>query len=190
MNYNSFSEDNLIETYFSMIDSGEVSNEILKEIELRNSIESFKEKIDQLESDRILKEIIHYIKDGEDYYFIKENIHSQIWEKQKLNQFIENKFQQQRGKKFDKTIYSTTISGSIHGFIIGSIIGSVIWASSIFFLKEMKLPLLVINFYVAYLFTKLLTGQSKNNYFVFVACMLATVVSFFGGLYILELLHI
>lgn len=196
MNYSKFTEDDLIEAYSTMLNySGKISEELNNEIINRGGLELFKEKInqkelDRVESDRILNEIINYIGEEKEYEFIRKNIHSEIWDSEKLEEFVDSRYNQQLEKYVDQLIYPTTISGSIHGFIIGSFIGSVVWASSIFYFEKLHFWILIFNFYIAYLFTRLMTGQSKNNFLVYLASVIATVASFFGGLYILDLLGI
>lgn len=196
MNYSKFSEDDLIEAYSTMLNySGKVSNELSNEIINRGGLDLFKEKINQkelnrIESDRLLNEIIKFIREKKDYDFIKENLHSYIWNSEKLSEFVESRYNQQLEKHIDQSIYPATISGSIHGFIIGSFLGSFIWASSIFYFEKLHFWILIFNFYIAYIFTRLMTGQSKNNFLVYIASVLATIASFFGGFYILELLDI
>jgi hypothetical protein len=196
MNYSKFSEDDLIEAYSTMLDySGKVSDELRNEIINRGGLDLFKEKINQkelnrIESDRLLNEIIKHIREKKDYDFIKVNLNSDVWDSEKLSEFIKSRYDQQWEKHIDQSIYPATISGSIHGFIIGSFLGSIVWASSIFYFEKLHFWILIFNFYMAYIFTQLMTGQSKNNFLVYIASVFATIASFFGGFYILEFLDI
>ena len=146
------------------------------------------DELNQSESDRILKQIKKFIKEGRDYTFVKENIASDIWDSEKIENFVNSNFHQEIEKHWDRSIYPSTVSGCIHGFIIGSFIGSIVWASVEFYFEDLHLWILVINYYITYLFTMLFTGQNKENFLVYFTSILATMASFFGGYYVLELL--
>jgi hypothetical protein len=196
MNYSNYSDDDLIEAYSSMMNySGKITDELSIEIEKRGGIENFlfhieAQNLDKIEAARILKEIIGHMKNGLDYESIRTNVQSKIWNKEKLDYFVATRFDREWSKVVDQTIYSSTISGCIHAFIIGSVLSSLIYACSIWVDFKIISPVLVVNFYVTYLFAKLFTGQSRNNFLIFITCLLATIASFFGGLYILELLEV
>ena len=124
--YKKFTNDELIEAYSTMIDySGKADETILKEIEQRGGLEKFLEEIEQkninkLESNRVLNELIKLNKDGFSLEEIKANITSEIWTKQHLNAFIENRYIKHQLFLNDKSIDKELIPRSLVRSVPGS----------------------------------------------------------------------
>lgn len=189
--YNKYSEDELIEVYTTMVDySGKVDPEVLQEIDKRGGLENFldiikQKKINKEESNRIFNEIINLNKEGIGLDEIKKTITSEIWTKQHLNAFIENRYIRHQLFISDKTIDRDVIFRSIVGILVASIVGSMVWAFSMIYLKAVLYPILVGVYFISYLIVKGLVGKSHNNAMVLFAGVMATIISFIVGFYML-----
>ena len=187
--YNKYSEDELIEVYTTMVDySGKVDPEVLQEIDKRGGLENFLEiikqrKINKEESNRILNEVIKLNKEGFSLDEIKKTLTSEIWTKQHLNAFIENRYIRHQLFINDKTIDKDVILRSIAGIFVASIVGSMVWAFSMIYLKAVLYPILVGVYFISYLIIKGLVGKSHNNGMVLFAGVMATIFSFIVGFY-------
>jgi hypothetical protein len=188
--YNEYTEDELIEVYSTMIDySGKADPKVLEEIEKRGGLNSFLDKIKQREinkeeSNRVLNELIKLNREGFGLDEIKKTITSEIWTKQHLNAFIENRYIRHQLFVSDKTIDRDIILKSIFGILLASVVGSMLWAFSIIFLKAVLYPILIGIYFISYLIIRGLVGKSHNNGMVLFAGVTATIISFIVGFYI------
>jgi hypothetical protein len=188
--YNEYTEDELIEVYSTMIDySGKADPKVLEEIEKRGGLNSFLEKIKQREinkeeSNRVLNELIKLNREGFGLDEIKKTITSEIWTKQHLNAFIENRYIKHQLFVSDKTIDRDVILKSIFGILLASVVGSMLWAFSMIFLKAVLYPILIGIYFISYLIIRGLVGKSHNNGMVLFAGVTATIISFIVGFYI------
>ncbi len=190
--YGKYSEDELIEAYTTMMDySGKVESEILNEIEHRGGLEKFlqsmqQKEVNKKESDRILNEIIRFNKEGNDLETIKKIISSEIWTKQHLDAFVENRYIRHQFYLNDKSIDKEVVTKSILGVIVSSLAGTSIWAFSMLFLKFVFFPILIVVYFVSYFIIKGFTGKTRNNGVVFIASFVSTIISFLVGFFILN----
>ncbi len=181
--YTNFTNEELIEAYSTMIDySGKANETILTEIENRCGLEKFlqeieQKKINKVESDRILNELIKLNKEGFSLEEIKTNISSEIWTKQHLNAFIENRYIKHQLFLNDKTIDKELISKSLIGMILASIAGTGILLLSALVFKFAHFGLLLPVYFVSYLIIRGYTGKTHNNGIVFLAGLIATIIS-------------
>jgi hypothetical protein len=188
--YNEYTEDELIEVYSTMIDySGKADPKVLEEIEKRGGLNSFLDKIKQREinkeeSNRVLNELIKLNREGFGLDEIKKTITSEIWTKQHLNAFIENRYIRHQLFVSDKTIDRDIILKSIFGILLASVVGSMLWAFSMIFLKAVLYPILIGIYFISYLIIRGLVGKSHNNGMVLFAGVTATIISFIVGFYI------
>ena len=190
--YSNYSEDDLIEAYSTMMDySGKADKTILNEIENRGGLEKFKQTIaakeeNKKESDKVLNEIIRWNKEGLSLEEIKNTIQSELWTKQHLNAFIENRYIRHQLYIHDKNIDREDVYKSLVGMLIASCIGSVLWCFSIIMFQFIFFPFLVIIYFVSYMITRGLTGKTHNNAAIFLAALFATIISFFVGFFLLD----
>ncbi len=188
--YNEYTEDELIEVYSTMIDySGKADPKVLEEIEKRGGLNNFLEKIRQREinkeeSNRVLNELIKLNREGFGLDKIKKTITSEIWTKQHLNAFIENRYIRHQLFVSDKTIDRDVILKSIFGILLASVVGSMLWAFSMILLKTVLYPILIGIYFISYLIIRGLVGKSHNNGMVLFAGVTATIISFIVGFYI------
>ncbi|OYU84487.1 MAG: hypothetical protein CFE24_06240 [Flavobacterium sp. BFFFF2] len=153
--YSKFTNEDLIEAYSSMIDySGKADESILIEIENRGGLEKFlqeieQKKINKVESDRVLNEIIKLNKEGLSLEEIKSKISSAIWTKQHLNAFIENRYIKHQLFLSDKTIDKELISQSLIGMILASIAGTGVLSLSLIVFKFAHFGLLVPVYFIS-----------------------------------------
>ncbi|RZK04254.1 MAG: hypothetical protein EOO46_16990 [Flavobacterium sp.] len=181
--YSKFTNEELIEAYSTMIDySGKADDNILKEIDKRGGLEKFLQEIEQkhvnkVESDRVLNELIKLNKEGLSLEEIKTNISSEIWIKHHLNAFIENRYIKHQLCLNDKSIDKDLILKSAIGLLLASIAGTGILLLFVFVFKFVHFGLLVPIYFVSYLIIKGYTGKSHNNGIVFLAGLIATIIS-------------
>jgi len=181
--YNEFTDDELIEAYSTMIDySGKAEESILKEIDQRGGLEKFLKEIDQknknkVESDRVLTELIRLNKEGHSLEEIKSSITSELWTKQHLNAFIENRYIKYQLFINDKAIDKDIIWKCFIGTILASFAGTGLILLSVVVLKFAHFSLLVVVYFLSYLIIKGYTGKTHNNGLVFISGLIATIVS-------------
>jgi|GEM_PF-996187 len=185
--YRKFTEKELIEAYTTMIDySGKATPEITKEIEKRGGLESFLKtmeanKANKMESNRVLNEIIRLNKEGFGYEDILKKIKSDLWTEPHLRAFIESRYYRHQLFLNDKSVDRNTVALSFLGFLIASFTGSIVWCFSIFFLKFVFYPVLVVIYFICYFIIRGFVRKSHNNWLVFLSSLLATVSSFVVG---------
>ncbi|MNY28518.1 hypothetical protein D3C86_1624960 [compost metagenome] len=181
--YNKFTDDELIDAYSTMIDySGKADESILKEIDQRGGLEKFLQEINQkkenkVESDRVLNEVIRLNKEGHSLEEIKSNITSELWTKQHLNAFIENRYVKHQLFLNDKAIDRDIILRCFIGTILASFTGSGLILLSVVVFKFAHFGLLIAVYFLSYLIIKGYTGKTHNNGLVFISGLIATIVS-------------
>lgn len=181
--YDKFTDDELIEAYSTMIDySGKANESILKEIDQRGGLEKFLQEIDQknknkIESNRVLNELIRLNKEGFSLEEIKSNISSELWTKQHLSAFLENRYIKHQLFLSDKAIDKELIFKSFIGTILASFAGTGLILLSVVVLKFAHFGLLVPVYFLSYLIVKGYTGKTHNNGVVFISGLIATIVS-------------
>lgn len=190
--YNKFTDDELIEAYTTMMDySGKADESILKEIDHRGGLEKFLKEIEQkninkAESDRVLNELIKLNKEGFSLDEIKSNISSELWTKQHLNAFIENRYIKHQLFLNDKSIDKELILKSILGIAIASFAGTGLILLIVIVFKFAHFGLLVPVYFLSYMVIKGFTGKTHNNGIVFIACLIATIISGISFFYIMN----
>lgn len=181
--YNKFTTDELIETYSTMIDySGTADETILKEIDKRGGLEKFIQEIEQqsiykAESNRVLNEIIKLNQEKFCLEEIKTNISSELWTKQHLNAFIESRYIRHQLFLNDKSIDKELILKSLIGIALASIAGTGILLLSVVVFKFAHFAIIVPVYFVSYLIIKGYTEKTHNNAVIFVAGLIATIIS-------------
>lgn len=190
--YNKFTDDELIEAYTTMIDySGKADENILKEINQRGGLEKFLKEIEQkninkAESDRVLNELIKLNKEGLSLDEIKSNISSELWTKQHLNAFIENRYIKHQLFLNDKSIDKELILKSILGIAIASFAGTGLILLIVIVFKFAHFGLLIPVYFLSYMVIKGFTGKTHNNGIVFIAGLIATIISGISFFYIMN----
>ena len=190
--YNKFTDDELIEAYTTMIDySGKADESILKEINQRGGLDKFLKEIEQkninkAESDRVLNELIKLNKEGLSLDEIKSNISSELWTKQNLNAFIENRYIKHQLFLNDKSIDKELILKSILGIAIASFAGTGLILLIVIVFKFAHFGLLVPVYFLSYMVIKGFTGKTHNNGIVFIAGLISTIISGISFFYIMN----
>jgi len=181
--YSKFTEDELIEAYSTMIDYSRKANDaILKEIDERGGLDKFlqtiqQKEINKKESDRVLNELINLNKAGKDLEMIKKDISSEVWTKQHLNAFIENRYIRHQLYVNDKTIDKELISRIIIATIFATFSGIGIFVLSFIIFKYFYFVSLVLVYFISYLIIKGYTGKTNNNGAVFLGGLISTIIS-------------
>ncbi|WP_300565133.1 hypothetical protein [Flavobacterium sp.] len=185
MDYSKYSDDELIDSYSTMLDySGKANPEIIDEIEERGGLESFlkqkelKEK-NRKEVGRISKEVHDACKNyvGVDLDFVKQSITSNVLSREDLDYLIERKFIEHTATITDKEINSNTIIGSIVGILIGSVLGSIFLIICIAVFNSIVYFPLIGVYIISYQTIKFITKKSRNNAVVFIASFIATILA-------------
>ena len=132
---------------------------------------------------RITKETIELGGKGTNVEFLKTLIKSNILPEEQVHTIIDLKFAEIEAAEKDRRITPKTILGSVIGSVIASVIGGILWglqliySHRIFFILGLGLILL------CYGIIKLTTRQSKENTAVFIATLIAVLLSLaIGGL--------
>jgi uncharacterized phage infection (PIP) family protein YhgE len=195
MNYSKYSDDELIDSYSTMLDySGKANAEILAEIQSRGGLDSFlkqkelKEK-NKKEVGRISKEVHDACKNyvGADLDFVKHSITSDILSNEDLSYLIERKFVEHKATLADKEIDSNTIVGSVTGILVGSALGSIFLIICIVIFNSIVYFPLVGVYIIAYQTIKFITKKSRNNIVVFVASFISTILALLIAIFVARL---
>ncbi|HXU28847.1 MAG TPA: hypothetical protein VN698_16575 [Bacteroidia bacterium] len=175
MNYKKYSDDDLIDIYNTTIDySGKIEADLAAEILNRGGIDKLQkfattENKHPNEIKKINKAIYRLCKNGATIEYIKSNISSKILSPTQLSEHIEKQVAYIKFNIADKAINARTIIGSLTGLFISTIIGSIIWAYTLMHSGYMFYILIPGMLLISYFIIRLLTGQSKNNWLVFIA---------------------
>ena len=195
MNYSKYSDDELIDSYSTMLDySGKANAEILAEIQSRGGLDSFlkqkelKEK-NKKEVGRISKEVHDACKNyvGVDLDFVKHSITSDILSNEDLSYLIERKFVEHKATLADKEINSNTIVGSLTGILVGSVLGSIFLIICIVIFNSIVYFPIVGVYIIAYQTIKFITKKSRNNIVVFVASFISTILALLIAIFVAKL---
>ena len=183
MSYSKYSDDDLIESYTTMIDySGKADDALLKEIEHRGGIDSFLKRIENKktnhkEINRIVKEVHTLSKDYSDLEFIKKFISSDILSQQELDELVAIKFKEHQDMLVDRKIDSKTIIGSVIGTLIGSFLGFLFLVLCLYLFDAFLFFTIVGAYIICYVAIRLITKKSRNNAAVFIASALGTIIA-------------
>ncbi|SFI16832.1 hypothetical protein [Halpernia frigidisoli] len=181
--YKNFNEEELIDAYINLTDyAGEINDDLLKVINERSDLKTIKEKANQKriiikEKGRISFEINQLIKNNKTLDEIDENIKSDILTDQELSDFVLIKYNFHKkdveNRRLDnKTLYKSLIAILLSTFI-GVIFLLLIAVNLEFFFYYFLVPLYIFCYFII----KLITGKSRENLFVFISSLVATVLS-------------
>lgn len=191
--YESFSNEELIEAYKSMVAySGEPSKEMLDIIAKRGGMDAFKRKIEEVktieaERKRIAHEVFSLCGPGADVELVTKLITSDIIAKKELDEFVRFKFFEFQSILHDKAITKKTITGSLIGGLVACVVGAVVWCLLFQYLPPIFLyAYIVVIYFVDYLVISLITQQSRKNMIVFIIAFLSTIASIILGVYLLK----
>ncbi|RED26209.1 hypothetical protein BD847_0124 [Flavobacterium cutihirudinis] len=183
MNYKNYSNEDLEEAYTTMMDySGKASKEILVEIDNRGGIDIFLStlefnKLNKKEINRITAEVYSMSNDYSDLDFIKQFIKSDVLNHDELNELIELKFNEHLAILTDRTINQKTIYGSLAGMAVGIILSLIFYILILsLFGKIVYFPIIGVYF-ICYQTIKLITKQTRDNTFVFLASLAGTIIT-------------
>jgi hypothetical protein len=191
MNYVSYSDDELMDAYDTMMDfSGKISDDLQSAIDQRGGLEKFKRQIAnkgilQAEIKRISDEIFSLANPETNIDFVRKMVSSTILSETELDLLVENKFKQYQAYKKDKEVSVNTIVKSLIGTLAGMVVGGILWALLVHFLGDNLFYLLIPIYIVNYFIIKLIAKQTRANPVVFVACFISTAGSVMAGYYLL-----
>lgn len=189
MFYKEFTDKELLESHSTAMDySGKAHKDLIYEINNRGGIDNLKETVDfqnikPNELKRIAQLVTKFYNQKKSASEAKLEIDSHILSIDEKNQFIHSCYQSLEKNRKDVSINLRTIIGSIVGFLIASTIGiglsyySTISNGKIFY----AIPTII--FIISSVIIRVLTGQSKNNWLVFMSSFLSAVFSFIIGLW-------
>lgn len=174
MFYNKLKDKDLLESYTTAMDySGKADKNLIAEIKNRGGIEKLKgivnaQNIIPNEIKRLNKLIIDFYNQGKTPIEAKSEIESEILSQDEKNKLIDNGYQNLEKNKKDISINTRTIIGSVVGFLIAVIIGAAISYYTAATSGKIVYAIPAIIFVISYIIIRVLTGQSKNNWVVFV----------------------
>lgn len=183
MNYKNYTDKDLEEAYNTMIEySGKASDDILSEINNRGGIEVFLSRIEfnkknKKEIIRITNEVYSMSKDYSDLDFIKQFVKSETINPQELERLIELKFNEHQAILKNNTINRKTIFGSLIGIILGIIFSLFFYFLIIYFFQRFVLYPIVGVYITCYQSIKFTTKQTRDNIFVFISTLVATIIT-------------
>lgn len=189
--YKKYSDADIIRVYSTMMDnSGNVSSDILKEIERRGGMEYFKRKLELRKKHpeellRITNETQALTKIDSDFSFVRKLISSDILAQQDLDLFTKSVFEEQQAMLRDKQITSDTVSKGIAGFIIGAIVSGMIWWGLLKLMHSPFFYILPLLYILCYYIIRSLTKKSSKN----VVVLILSFASFLVGVLIGSLFY-
>jgi hypothetical protein len=195
MNYSKYSDEDILETYNSMLEySGRADKDLMIEIESRGGLEKIKlnengRNIVPDEVKRINRLVLHSYKIEPDQDMIRNAISSSVLSPDELSQVIDAALLNAKSYYNDKKIDAGTIIRCLIGVAISAVAGAWFWCFSIMITGEMMYILITVIYLISYLITRLLTRKSRNNVLVFLAGFVATLIAIPLGLWFYFLNH-
>jgi D-serine dehydratase len=130
-----------------------------------------------IEIDRVEKEVHSLTTPETDLSFMKTMIQSNILSIDQLNETIEKSYALAQTQLKDKAVTPNTILGSILGCGIASIIGGILWGLQLIYSNAVFSILAIGLFLLCFFIIKLITKKSFKNTSVFVATIVAVILS-------------
>jgi hypothetical protein len=189
MNYRKYSDEDILETYNSMLEySGKVDKDLMGEIESRGGLDKMKlnqndRNIVPDEVKRINRLVSHSYKIEPDPARIKDAISSTVLSPDELSQVIDAALLNAQSYYNDKKIDTGTIIRSLIGVAISAVAGAWFWCFSIIMTGRMIYVLITVIYLISYLIIRLLTNKSRNNVLIFLAGFVATLIAVPLGLW-------
>ncbi|MCG2793629.1 MAG: hypothetical protein L6262_08815 [Weeksellaceae bacterium] len=156
---------------------------------LMHLIESYnKAKAYENEKKRIFNEITQLYKKGMQKSEMSKHLSSDIVENSMIQSIMQQIELEIKNNEIDAEIKPRTIIGSILGTLIGASFGGTLWglqmiySGYIFYIFGIGL---ILN---SYAFIKLFTKQSKNNIVVLLFTILSSMLAFFLGFYLYQII--
>lgn len=192
MFYKKLQDKELLASYTTAMNySGKPDKDLLSEINNRGGIEKLKEiaNLQQIKPDeqkRIANFVIECFNHRMTAADSKQLIESDILSNEEKSQLIDDCFLRLDAHTKDRSINMRTIIGSIVGFIISVTIGAAISYYTAISSGKIYYAIPVIIFIISYVIIRVLIGQSKNNWLVFVSSIFSAICSFIIGLWIVS----
>jgi len=195
MNYRKYSDEDILETYNSMLEySGRADKDLIAEIESRGGLEKIKlnendRNIIPNEVKRINSLVLHACKIEPDTARIRNSISSSVLSPDELTRVIDAALLNAQSYYNDKKIDAGTIIRSLIGLAISAVAGAWLWCFSIMITGEMMYILITVIYIISFLIIRLFTQKSRNNVLVFLAGFVATLIAIPLGLWFYFLNH-
>lgn len=195
MNYNKYSDEDLLETYHSMLEySGTADKDLMSEIKSRGGLEKIKinendRNIVPDEVKRINHLVLHAYKMEPDQDRIRNAISSSVLSSDELSEVIDAALLNAQAYYNDKKIDTGTIIRCLIGVAISAVAGAGFWCFSIMITGEMMYILITVVYLISYLIIRLIARKSRNNVLVFLAGFVATLIAIPLGLWFYFLNH-
>jgi hypothetical protein len=195
MNYRKYSDEDILETYNSMLEySGRADKDLIAEIESRGGLEKIKlnendRNIIPDEVKRINSLVLHSYKVEPDTARIRNSISSSVLSPDELTRVIDAALLNAQSYYNDKKIDAGTIIRCLIGVAISAVAGAWFWCFSIMITGEMMFILITVIYVISFLIIRLFTRKSRNNVLVFLAGFVATLISIPLGLWFYFLNH-
>jgi hypothetical protein len=130
-----------------------------------------------IEMDRVEKEVYGLTTLETDLDFAKKLVQSHVLSADQLNETIEKSYALAQKQLKDKAVTPNTILGSILGCGIASIIGGILWGLQLIYSNAVFSILAIGLFLLCFFIIKLITKKSFKNTSVFVATIVAVILS-------------
>ena len=180
--YSNYDEKNLVDAYNNQIEhQGKASTEILDEIKQRESIESFKLKIDKQkaelnERNRIIQEIFKHFKNKLGKEECHKLLKSEIISDEEIYYLVHKKYNEIQNVERNLKLDSNTLFRGFIGIFIAStfsfLLLSIFFFNYGFIIYYFLIPLYIINYFII----KLVTRKTRTNLIVFIATFIATIL--------------
>ncbi len=130
-----------------------------------------------IEMDRVEKEVYGLTTLETDLSFIKTMVQSKTLSIDQLNETIEKSYALAQKQLKDKAVTPDTILGSILGCGVASIVGGILWGLQLIYSNAVFVILAIGLFFLCFGIIKLITKKSFKNTSVFVATIVAVILS-------------
>jgi hypothetical protein len=130
-----------------------------------------------IEMDRVEKEVYSLTTPETDLSFMKIMIQSNILSTDQLNATIEKSYALAQQQLKDKAVTPNTILGSILGCGVASIVGGILWGLQLIYSNAVFAILAIGLFLLCFGIIKLITKKSFKNTSVFIATIIAVILS-------------
>lgn len=130
-----------------------------------------------IEMHRVEKEVYGLTTLETDLDFVKKLVQSHILSPVQLNETIEKAHAHAQQQLNDKAVTPNTVVGSLMGCVIASIIGGILWGLQLIYSNAVFSILAIGLFLLCFFIIKLITKKSFKNTSVFVATIVAVILS-------------
>ncbi len=168
--------------------SGKPNDELLFEINKRGGLALFENQIEekkykQLEIQRINKDVYSLMAPEISVQFIRKMVTSEIFTEEELDKIIENRFVEYAAILKTKEVNSKTIITGISASIASALIGAAVLLCCMRYITPIFYFFIPIIYIINYTIIRLVTKQTRSNWFIFIITLLSTIASLILSFY-------